>query len=72
MSHSTDTHAQPNGMRLHPTLVMVLALLAAAILTHLLPVEGFNHAGKLVVMAFLMAVLLLVAIAVLVLASVRL
>lgn len=71
MSHSTDTHAQPNGMRLHPMLVMLWALLAAALLPHLLPVEGFNHAGKLVVMAFLMAVLL-VAIAVLVLASVRL
>jgi uncharacterized ion transporter superfamily protein YfcC len=49
MSHSIDPHARPPGMRLHPTLVMVWVLLAAALLTHLIPAGQFKHAGKLVV-----------------------
>ena len=49
MSHSTDPHARPAGMRLHPTLVMVWVLLAAALLTHLVPAGQFKRAGKLVV-----------------------
>lgn len=49
MSHSTDTHARPAGMRLHPTLVMIWVLLAAALLTHLIPAGQFKRLGKLVV-----------------------
>ncbi|MBO9707295.1 MAG: YfcC family protein [Caulobacter sp.] len=49
MSHSTDPHARPEGMRLHPTLVMVWVLLLAALLTHLIPAGQFQRHGKLVV-----------------------
>ncbi|HWU80907.1 MAG TPA: SLC13 family permease, partial [Caulobacter sp.] len=51
MSPSTDPHARPDGMRLHPTLVMVWVLLLAALLTHLIPAGQFQRHGKLVVPA---------------------
>ena len=49
MSPPTDDHPRPDGFRLHPTLVMVVVILLAALATHLLPAGQFKRDGKLVV-----------------------
>ncbi|MDI1363316.1 MAG: YfcC family protein [bacterium] len=44
-----EGQARPDGFRLHPTLVMLVVILLAALATHLLPAGKFQRHGKLVV-----------------------